>query len=374
MDGNKPFLENENQDSDDSQQSCLSDLKFLKFVDGNLSENEYQAVLSHLNTCHKCLETLAFIGKVSPQTFAPSKNTAKMNPDSKSQQKQVDLILQYIKKDQEKSAHKTPTENLSSKPSNLLPATNYLPKIKFKPVTSFFKEFTNLEIQLTKYLTMGKFATTVVAIASFLIVIVAGGGYFYYRTNNPELKFENIVDDFSIYFKDGKLSGPIGMRRIPVLLNFSDSDSAKIANASQYAKAIIESREVSTNFLQNYLKLLIISENYSSADSLYHEIHKTTTISETLLNDIGVLYFQKEKQKNLPDYAMAEAAFQEAIELNPKFKDAFFNLALVMIEKSNTERAKELLKKYLELENTDKDEIWLPAAKALERELESVQN
>ena len=117
--------------------------------------------------------------------------------------------------------------------------------------------------------------------------------------------------------------------------------------------------EQSSKARQLLAQIFIIQKEYTSADSILRTLEPDAKNSPTLLNDLGVYYFQQQ------DWANAEKYFSEAIKVDSRFPEARFNLALVKMQMNEKDEANAILSEYLKIE---KDKNWKNAAVVMQNE------
>ena len=97
-------------------------------------------------------------------------------------------------------------------------------------------------------------------------------------------------------------------------------------------------------------KAIIISSQYPEQYNPNNP-QKYNCFNPSIYNNLGAIYSEKgEINKSIKK-------FEKAIELNPKFADAYFNLGLIYRKKGKINRAEELFERAIELNSTYKNKI-----------------
>ena len=94
------------------------------------------------------------------------------------------------------------------------------------------------------------------------------------------------------------------------------------------------------------------------------QIETASVKSASLLNDIGVLFFNKK------DWEKSAHYFQSAIDIDENLPDAYYNLALAKKNLNQFNDAISILNKYLEIEH---DENWRIFALQLKDEIKKIR-
>ena len=317
------------------KKNCISDGLLYSYLEGMVTEAEAIAIERHLNSCVNCFNELTSILKnsISPATELEEQEIAEMRTITAKEQ--VSKILSYH-------------EQLNKKPATDKKVDNVIIK-KIKRILK--KIFEN--IILNKYYWRPAFAV-LVFITSIVCIYQ---GVKYYNTDYQILRAENILlNNHRIYIESARLSGGYGSSGISVLMASDEDKPSFTEQAKSYIKKAIANGSKSLRAKQLLAQIFIIEHEDNMADSILIEIQKEPIISAALLNDSGVLLFQKKDWKNAADN------FQAAIVINNNFLEAYYNLALVKMKLKKMDDAISILNKYIELED---DELWENAARHL---------
>lgn len=199
-----------------------------------------------------------------------------------------------------------------------------------------------------------------------LIAVVGGtfGGFRYYQTTYRINKAESLLtENHRIYMANtSRPSGGYASKGIDVPMAGEESaeKSSYLTQAFSLAEQAVENGSKSPKARLLQAQVFIIQKEYHKADSVFNLIDDKYL--DIVLNDLGVLKYNQE------EWQQAKEFFEAAIQANPEFTEAYYNLALAQNKLGKKEVAISTLNKYLSLEN---DEGWKNAALSF---LQKLQN
>jgi len=138
-----------------------------------------------------------------------------------------------------------------------------------------------------------------------------------------------------------------------------------LTQAFDFTKQAIKNGSKSYRAKQLQAQILIIQNEYAKADSVFNQIEDKARNSATVLNDLGVLKFSQE------DWQVAAQYFESAMDIDPNFREAYYNLALAQNKLGKTKEAIVTLKEYLKFPN---EVEWKNAALSFLNELKNSGN
>lgn len=313
---------------------CISDDLLYSYLEGRVTEAEAIAIQRHLNSCTTCFNEMTSLlrNSFSPATDTEKREIAKMRTITP--QEQVSRILAYHEQLNDISAEISKRE------------------IKIKEIMESIKEFLEKWIY-SKY----SWKPALAALALIIFILGLYCGVQYYNTNYQILQAENILlVKHKIFIENTRLSGGYKSTGISILMAADDDKLSYLEQAKSRLIRAINKDSRSLKAIQLLAQIFIIEREDAKADSILTQMKKAATPSAALLNDLGVLYFQKREWKN------AANNFQSARALDKNFLEAYYNLGLAKMKLHEPDEAISILNKYLELED---DEVWKDAAQHL---------
>ncbi len=307
---------------DDSEihTQCITDDILYDYLNKIIKKKERRTVEAHVNSCDHCLHRLATLLRMA---YAPITMDEKEELDrlrTMTPEEQVERIIRY------------------NKQLNLQKKTSIIEK---------------LEILLKGYRLKPVYAIVVLG----LVIVLVNRGLNYYHTGFQVERAETmLIRDHGIFIKDARVSGGYGPSAISILLSPEKEKSPYLKQAEKRLKQATLHDANDPRATQLLAQVYIFQKDLPKADSLLMKLRDSTPPSAELMNDIGVVYFQKQ------DWQRAAANFRHAIEINGQFAEAYFNLALVLIKMQSPQEAAPVLRKYQQLET---DENWKNAAQWL---------
>ncbi len=317
--------------------SCPTEVELLQYLEGTLAKAGARRVQNHFHECTDCFDLLiaAFQNQAHPATeeeLAQAEKLITVTPEQK-----VVRILELAKKIYPARSAPEMTESFLQRIVSLFQKRDASEKIIFS-------------------------WARVAAFATILFALFAGGrqAWQYVQTDLQVRRAEDLLNrQHRIFIKDARLSGDYGSSGISVLMGEEDEQNYLQQAQARLEKALAQG-EQSPKARQLLAQIFIIAQQYPAADSILHTIDSAALHSAALLNDRGVYYFQRQ------DWASAEKYFSEAIQADPKFGEARYNLALVKMQLGAKDEANAILDEYVQIEP---DENWQNAARGLQDEL-----
>lgn len=313
--------------------NCVSDELLYRFLEGMVTESEAEIIEKHVNSCQVCFSEMASIAKnsLSPITDFEKSEITKLRIITRDEQ--LSKILEYCGQAGEK-----PEKGKKVKIAVIIK----------ERVKDFFEKWIN-----TKYIWKPAI------VFSILIFFIAGiySGIRYYNTSYQIYQAEKLLQNkHRIYIENPRLSGGYGSKGIGMLMGHEADKLSYVEQSKSKLNKAIEKGSKSLQARQLLAQAFIIEEQNAKADSIFKTIGDTVKTSAALLNDIGVLNFQK------GDLKKAALNFESALAIEKDFAEAYYNLALVKIKLQQLSEAIIYLEKYLKLED-NKD--WNKAAQSL---------
>lgn len=218
------------------------------------------------------------------------------------------------------------------------------------------------------------------AAATMLLLVASWNVVNYFGTDYKITKAEKILaDNYRVFYKDTpRLSGnydataagaimgsheqSIDKRARPDSGEPRQESTAMLRRDGKYLKDALRLTEdaiangsSSPEAIRLQAQIYIIEGQFEKAEARLNSIASGKR-NAAVFNDLGVLNFKQGDLQKAADY------FESAIQFDPTFKEAYYNLALVQKKRGLEDEAEATTKDYLELET---NEDWQRAAKAL---------
>jgi tetratricopeptide (TPR) repeat protein len=334
---------NEGDHKPEKGKACLSEHQLYNYIDGHVTKSEARKFGEHLNSCKYCLSELASLARNS---LTPMTNKEKATVEelwTLSIEEQADKILAYQEEEKRHASDKS--EEM---------AVSWDRKV-VEVIKKLFNQFFIAE-SLAKP----------VFVSLILVMCVFGvhKGIQYYNTGYQIKLAEALLkENYKTFKESARLSGGYAPTGISFLLSTNEDTLSYFEQAELKLKRAELKGSQSDRIKHLLAQIYIMETEISRADSILALI-KDTTLNAVLHNDKGKIFFDQE------DYRNALIKFQSAIELDPNFLEAQFNLALTKRNLGETEEANSILKKYIELEDNDE---WKTIAQGLIDDMNCVE-
>jgi tetratricopeptide (TPR) repeat protein len=189
--------------------------------------------------------------------------------------------------------------------------------------------------------------------AVMCLLIVFGGIRYYQTSYRLNLSEKILKEHHRIFLEDTpRPSGGYAASGISVLM--APDTVSYLAQALDLTKKALD-RGADKNRSQHLLaRILIFQNQLAEADSVFNQMEAAAQNRAEVLNDRGVLEFQRQ------NWAAAANYFDAAIRADATFAEAYYNLALALSKQGQNASAVTLLNDFLKIE---KDEGWKIAAR-----------
>lgn len=319
--------------------SALRD-NISRIYDSSLTKQEAADFLHHISSCSQCFEYVSFVlqDSLTPVPEEIEEQIAELTDISL-----AEMVLNEV----------PPQESLFKKILSNIKKS--LEKIRDIPVPQPRPVPVSIKGPWARKLE--KILVPQLAYGLGLLIAVGGGGfggYRYYATTYRLNQTQEILTENYKIYQGGtpRLSGGYASKGIGELMAPAEMPSYLNQAFSLTKKAIASgSKSHKARLLQ--AQIFIIHKNYHKADSVLTLIEEQDKHLAPVLNDVGVLKYKKEEWQKAVDY------FEAAIQANPDFTEAFYNLALAQNKLGKGEEAISTLNEYLKFKN---DVGWKRAA------------
>jgi len=323
----------------ESTAACLTPETIYRYLEKELAEPGRVKVEAHLDECSSCYESMISLLKNSLTPVSESEKNQIRELSETTPESQVPRVLSYVK-----GGSSNRTDEAST-------------------VWQQIKQF----LRFQKTVGMAWRSPVLASLAFLALVVGTYQGIRYYHISRPMVQAEQILQqNYRVYMKDtARLSGGYHSSGVAALMS---QEEVKEPELSYSNKALALTEEAASNgadpdkVREIEAQIYVIRHDYAKAASLYQQIHTPRKDSAALLNDQGVLCF------NRGEWDKAQAYFEASLKANQQFKEPWYNLALVKTNGSDTQGALAALERYLTLET---DEGWRNAALELRKRLSS---
>jgi tetratricopeptide (TPR) repeat protein len=303
---------------------CITDDLLYRYIEGNVTAAEAEAIEQHLNLCPACFSDLASVVKnsLTPITDFEQSEIAKIRTITADEQ--VSKILEYCGQ----------FARQPEKRKKVKITTTILNRIK-----QFFEKWI-----YTRYAWRPAIAFAVLLI----IFIGVRPGIRNYIVGKQISRAETILSEFYKVPKgDARLTGGFDPSSLGELMAANEKQPDYLEKAESNVNRAIKNKSNSLKARQILAKVYLIEKQTSKADSIFLQMEAENIKSASLLNDIGVLYFHKKNWKQAAYY------FQSAIEIDENLLEAYYNLALVKNNLNQFVEATTILNEYLKIEHNE---------------------
>jgi tetratricopeptide (TPR) repeat protein len=351
-------------ENDMASTKCISEDLLLRYLEGHITNGEAEGVRKHLNACPVCFNVVVSVRHNEKHPFKYEEIARVEKLVTCSPEEQVDRILKEYEK---------LNPSASERPDQEKPGV----------LATILRLAKNAKASVGNWVP-GETIWRPAFAAAVLLVLIGGlfGGVRFYKTTYRIGQAESILEEnYKIYYADTpRLSGDYASTGIQILMGPEEeaTEASYLEEARALIKAATASGSKSTKARQLLAQTFIIEKKYAKADSILEQIDPESIKSAALLNDIGVLYFEKEAWETAAHYfasaikieALDTAAhyFASAIKADPKFREARYNLALTKAKLGATEEAMAILNEYIGMET---EEGWKNAALSFQNKLKN---
>ena len=323
--------------------TCLSEHQLYNYIEGHVTKTEAHRIGKHLSSCKYCLSELSSLARNSLTPMTDKEKTTVGELRTISIEEQADKILSFQEEVKRQASDKS--EEM---------AVSWSSKV-VEVITKIFNQFF-----------IGESYSKPVFVSLILLVCIAGvyKGIKYYNTGYQINLAENkLLDNYQIFFKNARLSGGYKSTGVSMLMSSEEESESYLDQSKFNLNKAFNNKYESTKAKQLQAHIYFIEKEISSADSVFAQIEETE-ISTEILNDKGVLLFEKR------DWENAINKFQQAFDKNPGLLEALYNSALCKIELGESTEAVSILKKYVALET---DERWKSAAQSVIKDITAAE-
>jgi tetratricopeptide (TPR) repeat protein len=312
-----------------------AETELLQYLEGNLKAENRSRIEKHLEACALCFHVILSVRANEAHPFTAEELEEVQKLSKWTPEQHLAKLLEF----QKKTSESNPSQEASSK-------TERRPSWAFRPGASTGFKFP-------------AFWRPLAAAASLVFALAASfWGVHYYQTDYQIARATKLLQEqHRVFIKDARLSGGYGSSGLSELMGEEDEKAYLQQSRAHLNKAIAHGEE-SLQARQLLAQIFIIEKEYARADSILRTLEPAAKNSPTLLNDLGVYYFQQQ------DWASANRAFSDAIKADPRFVEARYNLALVKMQMGAKDEAAANLEEYLQIEKNDN---WRNAARELQK-------
>ena len=322
-------------------EDCLSDDLLLSYFEGMLAEEGTLAVQRHLNTCPACFQVMASLVKNSATPLSEAEKEEADRLITLTPEEQVAKILSYVKEAPLPSSPSLSVRTLEACTRSIRALSDLVfPHDQSRPLRPVYA-----------------------LAAVFALSLSTFWGVRFYKTTYKIILAERLLqENFQIYMAETpRLSGSYAPTGVSVPMAANRPDRPYLVSASELAEEAIANGSTSPKARQILSQIYIIQGEYNQADSIFRLVNPEAAGSATIMNDMGVLHFEKKEWQTSVDY------FSAALQADPKLKEAQYNLALTKAAMGATQEAISLLHDYIASENV---EGWRNAALRYKHKLE----
>jgi len=320
--------------------ACFDDVLLYRHLEKMTTPEEGARIEQHLNECNACFADVAALTEIvqMPVTEADKieiARTRKISPEE-----QVDEILKIVEGERAALEENRSAQQLST------------------PNIDLAKRLIAIALIIWKKRRLAALSLGFAFVAVFGLM----AGMNYRSASNHIQQAENLLkENYRVFYDETpRLAGGYESKGIGITMAPGDSMPAYLQQASSLAAAAVASGWKSEQSQTLLAKIFIINKDYVRADSILNLIEAKSAKSAAALNDLGVLRYAKK------DWGRAANYFAAALQADPQFREARYNLALAKAKLGANAEALALLDEYLKLET---DDGWKAAATQLQKKL-----
>jgi len=195
--------------------------------------------------------------------------------------------------------------------------------------------------------------------ATMCIVFALGGTRYYQIIYRLNLSAKILKENHRIFIEQTpRPSGGYAASGISILM--APDTTSYLTQALELTKKALDSGADKGNSQRLLARIFIFQNQLERADSVFNRMDAAVQNSADVLNDRGVLEFQRQ------NWSVAANYFEAAIRADSTFAEAYYNLALALSKENQKPEAIALLNEFLKIE---KDEGWKNAAQELIEQL-----
>jgi tetratricopeptide (TPR) repeat protein len=318
-------------------QACLTPERTYQYLEKELDEELRAQVEAHIDECSLCYEAMVSLlrNSLTPATDLEKNEIRKLTEITP--EKQVSRVLAYVRTES-KAREKAATGQGF-----------------WQQISRFFHFPENVSNAWR--------APALAALALLLVVAGTYQGIRFYRTSWPMVQAEQLLQqNYRIYMKDtARLSGGYRSSGVAALMS-ADSESSYTEQALALTQEAARKGANPDQVRKIEAQIYVIQNDYPKAESAFEQIGEAERHSAGFLNDRGVVRFGQQ------DWERAQQFFEASLKADPRFKEAWYNLALVQEKRQDAGGALSALEHYLALET---DEGWRNAALEFKKRLQS---
>jgi len=197
------------------------------------------------------------------------------------------------------------------------------------------------------------------ASVAMCIVIGLGGTRYYQIIYRLNLSAKILKENHRIFVEGTpRPSGGYAGTGISILM--APDTTSYLTQALELTKKALDSGADKGNSQRLLARIFIFQNQLERADSVFNRMDAAVQNSADVLNDRGVLEFQRQ------NWSVAANYFDAVIRADSTFAEAYYNLALALSKENQKPKAIALLNAFLKIE---KDEGWKNAAQELIEQL-----
>ena len=322
--------------------ACFDDDLLYRHLENMTTSEEEERIEQHLNECNHCFADLTALTEIVQTPITETERIEIARSRKISPEEQVEKILEYV--EGERAA--TTVEQSEDEPLVIVD-----PPAVIRILLEIWRRH---RIRILQY-------------GVAFVVLLTGVAYLQISYNNAANRIQQAEDllknNYRVFYDaTPRLAGGYESKGIGITMAPGDSVPAYLEQASALAGAAAAGGWKSDQGRALLAKIFIITEDYARADSIFSLIKVEAAKSATALNDLGVLSYEKK------DWERAANYFTAALQADPQFREARYNLALAKAKLGANAEALALLDEYLKLET---DDGWKAAATELQKKLKT---
>lgn len=314
-------------------EDCLSPLEMFQYVEGTLSNKKRIQVETHLATCNTCLNEVTSLVRNTehPAEDDFEKTLLDSTADRiKNQMSRLNELFdnELIPEDSEKTISASAVRAGFADRKRLLRKGVFLWYKLLKPATA-------------------------IPLMVLLLLLTVTGIKIYYPKYQTGLAEKVLLSHHFSHIQHPRLSGGYRSSATGQLMSADPVSTDYLTAAELHLKKAQRFGTLDVDGQRLLAQIYMLSEKHPAADSVFQNMPEEIMADPSFLNDRGVFYAGKE------DWEEAAGYFKKALLIDAEFPEAYYNLALVDIERNALDEAKLLLELYVQIEE---DESWKRAA------------
>ena len=324
------FLRLESQDKNMEKsakmidQKCITDSELYDYLEGRFTNKKARAAEAHLNSCYTCYENFVSLVHNSRTEPTPDEARAIAAMRNITAEQQIEKIIAMVQDEFPQKPKRAPQLTLI--------VETWWKKIKLIFEESFFAD--------KRWRLATAFACVLLVIGLF--------GYPQYRMWRSDVLTGKAISFFTQEYFITKVDSPrpVGGFRFDAIGDLRSLDELK--KTLPIKKNLVRALKLNPDNALTHQRLgtyyLLIENDMEQANHHYQIAYRIDPTNAAILNDLGVLaLYQKNDDR-------AISCFLEALQSNPKLREAQYNLAIAYSRTGKISEAKQELEKYQALD------------------------